>query len=169
MRKGEIALHNKPANKDLLAQILKEAWPEGAPCLHGTSEYYYRYSRTDWTGANLVGLNAVPMSYFIEQEIESEYQIGGRYEFSAISESWHKGTLIGTIDHEFKYIALIDGNNIPISYRQIRPIKPVKIVRWVNVDSDGRVIRRSWATKEEAQAAAGHNNWKQAKLEGVIE
>ena len=55
------------------------------------------------------------------------------------------------------------------TFMKIRPIKPQKIVRWINVKASGEPVRRSWETKEEAQLAAsrsGHNDWKQVKLEG---
>jgi len=102
---------------------------------------------------------------------EQQFKIGKSYSFTDRDGIEWQGKLLSVIDHKYKYIALIDGSDIPAAFDQIKPLQPRKVSRWINVCPDGRVLRKSYETEQEARDKAcqgGMADCRQVKLEGVI-
>ena len=102
--------------------------------------------------------------------IEYQFEIGKDYEFSD-GEDWVKGKAVGTVDYEGQRNFVADiGGKLSV-FESIRPIQPRKITRWINICPDGRVLRKSYETEQEARNKAcqgGMTDCKQVELKGVI-
>jgi hypothetical protein len=67
----------------------------------------------------------------IEAHLVDEWLIGEEYEFSDCEpfSTWEKGKLLGIVDHKYKYITLLDGEDYPYSRLKIRPIESNREVK----------------------------------------
>jgi len=67
----------------------------------------------------------------IEAHLVDEWVIGEEYEFSDCEpfSTWEKGKLLGIVDHKYKYITLLDGEDYPYSRLKIRPIESNREVK----------------------------------------
>ena len=132
--------------------------------------YYYNLKNEEYSDFTVFENLLHPVKTTTLCGTQQQFIIGQQYEFSVCND-WIKGTLLGIVDNQYKYIALVGTNKVPLAFDFIRPIQPRKITRWINVRPDGRVLRKSYETEQEARNKAcqgGMTDCKQVELKGVI-